>query len=71
MAATYMLRKHLRSLEISRRPENQARRAIEIEAAKRGAADRAKKFPSITEDNFDAANTYQNERIAYWQRELN
>ena len=70
MPATYMLRKYLRSQEIAARPENQRRRAIEIEAAKRGGADRAAKFPTITPENFEAANDYQIQRIAHWQRKL-
>jgi len=70
MPATYQLRKYLRSQEIAKRPENVRRRKIEIEAAKRGSLDRAAKFPTITPDNFEAANHYQNARIAHWQTQL-
>lgn len=70
MPATYMLRKHLRSQEIAARPENQRRRAVEIEAAKRGAEDRKVKYPTITPENFVTADQYQKSRIEYWRDKL-
>lgn len=70
MPATFMLRKYLRAQEIAARPENQRRRAIEIEAARLGAADREAKYPEITFENFDEANAYQNVRIAVHKARL-
>ncbi|MCG7625574.1 hypothetical protein [Epibacterium sp. Ofav1-8] len=70
MAATYMLRKHLRSQELKNRPEAIAERAAHIEACKCAAAEREAKFPAITAENFEAANNYQKERIEHWMREL-
>lgn len=70
MAATYMLRKYLRSAELAASPEATAARVVALDAWKRAAAERRARFPRITEGNFEEANTYQNERIAYWTRHL-
>ena len=70
MAATYMLRKHLRSQALAKRPDATAEREIRMEACRRGSEDRAAAFPTITADNFDEANDYQTARIDFWKREL-
>lgn len=70
MAATYMLRKHLRSMELAERPEAVRECKAHIEANNRARADLKERFPVITETNFDAACKYQQERIAFWREQL-
>lgn len=70
MAATYMLRKHLRSQELANRPEAVRERAIAHEACKRAGEERCARFPSITPENFEEADRFQKERIEAWKRRL-
>lgn len=70
MAATYMLRKHLRSMELAGRPEATRERNAHIEAANRARAELKGQFPLITEANFGAANRYHQERLAFWREQL-
>lgn len=53
-------------------PQAQARRALELEAAKRAEADYVAKYPrgTITPENFDAADDYRAERHNYWKNKL-
>lgn len=70
MAATYMLRKHLRSQDLANRPEAVAGRAARVAACKRASEERAERFPVITPDNFEDADRYQKERAEHWTRVL-
>lgn len=55
----------------SNTPEAKAARVRLSEALQRAKQDRKSKFPNVTEKNYDAAVDYQDERIAYWRKELN
>ena len=70
MPANYELRKHLRMREAMNTPEANARRAIEVEAAKLAAAERAGKYPVISAENFAEADMFQNKRREYWIKTL-
>jgi len=70
MAATYQLRKYLRSQELADRPEEVKARAIRHEAGRRAANDRKVKFPMITSDNFEEADAYQRKRFEEWVKLL-
>lgn len=80
MPATYLLRKHLRSLEISASPEAAAERQLDNEANKRACEELELKFPRNTrpkyEDRVAFDNFYQKrddfyyERLDFWKKEL-
>lgn len=51
-------------------PENIRQRLIRRCACERGLADRVERFPVITSENFEAANAFQEARIAHHQKAL-
>lgn len=66
MAATYMLRKHLRSMELAERPEAIAERELSRKAHERALADCKRLYPTLSADNFEEADEYRKERVAHW-----
>lgn len=70
MASTYMLRKHLATIEAAGKPEAIAERKLNQEACKRATADWEARYPVVTPDNFEEVDEYRKERIAFWKKHL-
>ena len=68
--ATYLLRKHLRTVESAGTPNAVAERITNAEARGRAMVDFREKYPVLSASNFDDADAYRIERIAYWTDKL-
>lgn len=69
MPATYLLRKHLRSMELADRPEAIAERRAAKAAHERALADMRIKYPTLTADNFEDADAYRKSRVTFHLKE--
>ena len=70
MAATYMLRKHLREREAMRSPEAEREREIDTRANELAKSDRLNRFPTITPSNAGEADRHFRVRLDHWKRAL-
>ena len=70
MAATYLLRKHQRSLEAIDKPEAVEARRTAMEASGRAKDERQRRFKIITPDNFEDANSFYLRRFEFWKKKL-
>jgi hypothetical protein len=66
MAATYMIRRHLATIESASRPDAVAERRRYADALAKARDDRRREFPTITPANFEAADAFQTDRLAHW-----
>jgi len=70
MASNYQLLQHLRSMEDAGRPERVAKRALYNQAKDQAMAEVRERFPTITPENFEAADEYRWDRINHWKEAL-
>ena len=66
MRPKYQMRQHLATLNSAGKPKAVAERKIHQAACRLARKERRAKYPVITAENFEEADEYQKQRIAYW-----